>query len=215
MIFDSRLKGLCRLNKLGLYLTQEKQEAILRGDTSNSVVNYYFLDAVQAMGMVLSGIPEKTPAIVRLHARYAQRAWESLIQLNQTNQERVKAQALVVVVHCFVLTGLNATGQLYLLKGCKTIEKANLRFLPEYGPPAEFTDQIREDTSALSQLIYLENYFYLALGGPAPVKTARLEIEFRSDLRVRTIRHFFVAGLGTDLVVWCSECTRASSRYAL
>ncbi|KAF9779636.1 hypothetical protein BJ322DRAFT_369328 [Thelephora terrestris] len=178
-----RLRGLCRMNKLGLYLTQEKQEAILRGDTSNSVVNYYFLDAIQAMGMVLSGIPDKTPAIVRLHARYAQRAWESLIQLKQTNQERVKVQALVVAVHCFVLTGLNVTGQLYLLKGCKIIDKANLRFLPAYEPPAEFSDQVREEVSALSQTIYLENYLYLALGGPAPLKTARIEREFRSDLR--------------------------------
>ena len=211
ILFDSRLKGLCELHRLGLYFTQEKQEAILRGDTSNSVVHSNFVDGALVMGMYFCA-PEETPAMVRLQARYVQRAWESLIHLSQTNQERDKAQALVRVAHSSIILGLNAPAQLYFLKAYKIIEKAKLRFLPEYGLPPEFSDQVREEVSVLSQAIYLENFLYLALGGPAPIKTVGLEREFRFDLQVRTV-FFFVVGPEIDSLIWSSECTRASSRY--
>jgi hypothetical protein len=212
MIFGSRLKALCQLNKLGLYFTQEKQEAILRGDTSNSVVHRYFVDSAHGMGMQ-SCAPEHTTNVVLLQARYIQRSWESLAQLTQTNHEKEKAQALVQVAHGFIIIGLTATAQLYFLKACKIIDKQNFRFLPEYGPPLEFSEQVREDASVLSQAIYLENFLYLTLGGAAPAKTARIEREFRLDLQVGIIGHSTVV-LETDLVFWSSECTRASSRYA-
>ena len=68
------------------------------------------------------------------------------------------------------------------------LNKADLRFLPVYGRPAELSEQVREDAAVLSQAIYLENYFYLTLGGPAPAMGARIEKEFRLDLQVRTIQ---------------------------
>ena len=213
-MFCSRLSSLCQLNRLGIYFTQEKREAILRGDTSNSVVNRYFVDGLQGMGLTFCGVPEETPAMVQLQARYSQRAWESLIRLKQTNQERAKAQALMLVAHCFVILGFTAGAQLYLMKAYKIIEKEKLGFFPGYGDPPEFSDQVREEASVLSEAIYLENYSYLALDGSAPAKTTRIEREFRFDLPVRTIRYPFVVNLETNLVVWPSGRTHASSRYA-
>jgi hypothetical protein len=129
-------------------------------------------------------------------------AWESIIPLTQTNQERDKAQALILVAHSFLLLGMSAGAQFYLMKACKIIENAKLQFLPESGVPVEYSEQVREEASVLSQAIFLENYIPLALDGLAPVKTARVEREFRSDLEVRTIHHFFAVGRETDLVVW-------------
>lgn len=126
-------------------------------------------------------------AIVRLQARYAQMAWESLIVVLRSDHQRLKVQSLVLLVHAFVLMGFITGAQLYLFKACKIIEKANLQFLPSCGNPAEYSEQVREDASALSQAIYLENYFYVALGGPAPVMTARIEKEFRVELQVGTV----------------------------
>ena len=126
--------------------------------------------------------------MVRLQARYAQAAWESLVKVCETNKHRLKIQSLVLLVHAFVIMGFTAVAQLYLLKMCKIIEKGKLRYLPTYGRPAELSEQVREDASVLSQAIYLENFFYLTLGGSAPVLTARIEREFRMDLQVRTIR---------------------------
>ena len=200
MVFGSRIRSLCRLNKLGVYFTQEKQEAILRGATSNAVVNRHFIDALHVIGPHLGGTPEETPGMIQIQARYAQRSWESLIELNKTDREREKAQALVLLTHGFIILGLTAGAQLYLLKACKLIEKEKLRFLPECGSPPGLSDQVREDVSVLSQAIYLENYFYLTLGGAVPVKTSRIEKEFRFELQVRS-RPVFIVGFEIDSVI--------------
>ena len=75
------------------------------------------------------------------------------------------------------------------------IDKWNPQFLPLCGRPPEPLDQVREDSAVLSQTMYLVNYFYLAFGGPAPVKTAKIEQEFRGDFQVRTIRCWALSGL--------------------
>ena len=186
-IFDSRLRVLCRLSRLGLYFTGEKREALLRGDISNTVVDRHFVYAMQVVGMFVCGAPEETPVMIRLQASYMQTALESLTQLNETDGTRTKVQALVSATHAYIIAGFMAAAQLHLLRACKIIDKAKLRFLPEYGHPAELSDRVREDVSVLSQVIYLENYSYLTLGGFEPVRTAGLEREFRLDLQVRAI----------------------------
>jgi len=176
------------MNKIGLYFGKEKQEAILRGDTSNTVVDEYFIHGFQAIGLHLSETPEVTPGVVLLYARYAQMAWETLVRVCETDDERLKVQALVLLVHAFIIMRLPKTAQLYLLKVCEIINKAKLQFLPVYGRPTELSEQVREDVALLSQAMYLESYFYLTSGGSAPTMTARIEKEFRLDLQVRTIR---------------------------
>ena len=100
----------------------------------------------------------------------------------------LKAQGFIFFAYSLVFMGFSATTRLYLSKLCKIINDANLQFLPVYGRPPELSDQVREDAVVLSQAIYLENYFYLTLGGPEPTMTTRLEREFRLDLEVRTIQ---------------------------
>ena len=123
-------------------------------------------------------------ATVRLQARFAQRAWESLIVILKSDHQRLRVQSLVLLVRAFVLMGFITGARLYLFRACKIIEKANLQFLPSCGNPVEYSEQVREDASVLSQAIYLENYFYVALGGSAPVMTAMIEKEFQVELQV-------------------------------
>jgi hypothetical protein len=185
--FGSRLRALYRLSRLGLYFTMEKQDALLCGDISNAVVDRHFVYGLQAFEQHARGVPEETPDGSRLQAGYMQMALESLRQLNETDQDRTKVQSLVATVHISLIGGFTARAQLSLMKAFEIINKAKLRFFPEYGRPAELSDQVREDVSILSQVIYLENYFYLTLGGPAPVRAAGIEREFRFDLQVREI----------------------------
>ena len=182
----SRLRSLCRLNKVGLYFGTEKQDALLRGDTSNAVVNRYFIYGLQAVGTHLCGPPDESPVMVRLQAGYAQMAWESMIAVYSIGDQKLIAQALLLLIHAFAIMGFETPAQLYLLKMCNVINKANLRFLPAYGRPTELSEHVREDTVVLSRAIYLENYFYLALCGPVPSMTTRIEKEFRMELQVRT-----------------------------
>ena len=175
------------MNKLGVYFGKEKQEALLRGDISNAAVNRYFVYAFQAIGMHLCGASDESPAMVRLQARYAQKAWESLVEIYRTDNQKLKVQGLLFFVHALIVMGFTAGAPFYLLKVSEIIDKWNLQFLPVYGSPPELSDQVREDAVILSQAMYLENYFYLTLGALAPVVTRRIESEFHLDLQVRII----------------------------
>ena len=176
--------SLCQMNKLGVYFRPEKREALLRGDTSNAVVNRHFVYGFQVAGMYLSKAVDDSPAVIRQLAGHSQKAWDSLFKTRGI----LKAQGVVLLVHAFVLMGLPKTARSYLPKVFEIINKAGLRFFPVYGRPAELSEQVREDAAVLSQAIYLENYFYLTLSGLAPVMATRIEKEFRLGLQVRTIK---------------------------
>ena len=175
------------MNKLGVYFGADKHEALLRGDTSNAVVNRHFVYGFQAFGMFFCRTPGDLPALVLMQARYAQRFWETLIEIKTGNQG-LMAQGLLLFTFALVMMGFQIVPLFYLSKVFDLIDSGDLRFLPVYGRPPELSEQVREDTAVLSQAIYLENYLHLALGGPAPVKTARIEREFRMDLQVRIVR---------------------------
>lgn len=176
------------MNKLGLYFGTDKQGALFRGDTSNTVVHQYFVYSFQAIGMHLGGAPDESRTMVQLQARYCQKAFESLIEIYRTGNQKLKAHGLLSFVNALVIMGFMEGAQLYLSNLCKLIDNANLRFLPAYGRPPELSEQVHEDTVVLSQAMYLVNYFHLTLGHPAPVTTARIEREFQMDLKVRIVR---------------------------
>ena len=199
------------MSRLGIYFGPEKQEALLSGDTSNAVVNRYFVYAFQTVGIDLPEALGASPAMIRLLARYAQRAWETLIEIYRTDDQRLKAQGLLLPIHSLVTVGLHAGARFYLFKVCELIDNGNLRYMPGYGHPPELSDQVREDAAVLSQTIYLENYFYLALDGLPPVKTTKIEREFRWEFQVRIVRLGLEAGLMTwssKRIQLCSTCVR-------
>ena len=183
------------MNKLGVYFGPDKQDALFRGDTSNAVVDRYFIYGFQAVGTHLCETLDESPAMVLLTARYAQKAWEGLVVIYGTNDPKLKVQGLHLLMHAYIITGFPAGAEFYFWKACKLIEDGNLQFLPVYGRPPPLSDQVREDAAVLSQAIYLGNYFYLALGGPLPVKTATIEREFRQDFQVRIIHRRTRSGL--------------------
>ena len=187
------------MNRLGIYLGPEKQDALFRGDTSNTVVNRYFVYSFRAVGVHLCEILDEPPATPRMQARYAQKAWEGLIDIYRGNDQRLAAQGLLLFLHSLTVMGFPLGARFYLPKLYDLINNGDLRFLPIYGRPPELSEQVREDAAVLSQAIYLENYFYLALDGPAPAGTTKIEQEFRRDFQVRIIRCWFRGGL-SDLV---------------
>jgi len=123
------------MNKLGVYFGTEEREALLRGDTPNTTVNQYFVHSFQAIGMYLCGATGESPPMVKLQARYGQRAWETLIEIYKTDNQKLKCQAVLFFVHALLIMGFTAGPSLYLSKVCTLINGANLRFLPTYGRP--------------------------------------------------------------------------------
>ena len=82
-----------------------------------------------------------------------------------------------------------------LKKACIALNAAKLRFIPDTGRPPELTDDVREKVVMLSQVIYLENYMFLAVDDVEPKMAARIEKEFRHELQVRVC---FPASYGVD-----------------
>ena len=87
------------MNKLGIYFGTEKQEALLRGDSSNAVVNRHFVYGFQAFGMFFCKTPGASPSLVLMQARYAQRFWETLIEIYKVDNRRLMAQAEIGRAH--------------------------------------------------------------------------------------------------------------------
>ena len=89
--------------------------------------------------MDLCEVVDDSPVAVRLQARYVQKAWESLVETYKSGNP--KAQRLVLLMRALTITGLTATASFHLLKLCKVVDEANLRYLPEYGRPGRLLSQ--------------------------------------------------------------------------
>ena len=152
------------MGKLGVYFGTEKQAALLRGDTSNAVINRYFVYGFQAIGMYFCGTPDGSPAMVHLQARYAQKAWESLIEISRTGDQKLRAQGLLLFVHALIVMGLTRTAPFYLLKACEIVNRCDLKFTPTDGCSSELSEQVREDAAVLSGELFLLSAGWVGAG---------------------------------------------------
>ena len=128
---------------------------------------------------------DDSPAMIRLQAKHLQMSLESIADVFRGHDQELIAQvALWVVAGSFILPFNNVIPQ-YVVKACEAIDVAGLQFIPTYGRPPAFSDDLHEKLSLLCQAIYLENFVFLTHGGAEPTMTAGLEKEFRHRLQVR------------------------------
>ena len=236
----SRLNTLCRLNKMGILFTSQKQQALLRGDTSGTIIHPLFISAAQSLGMNFCKGVGDLPVMIKRQARHMQRALELFVDIFKGHDLELIARAALWVVAGAIIMPVTRLNPLHIKRSCEAIETAGLRFIPTYGRPPEFSEDLHERLSLLSQAIYFENYLFLTHSGAEPKMTARLEKEFRHQLQVRSGSPPFVtlhaqcvpigglSGVVQDLSVDHADpdhsvrqrhdaCTRPSSnrRYAL
>ena len=173
------------MHKLGIRFNYKKQQALLRGDTSGTVIAPFFIHAAQSLGMHFCDDIDTSPAVVRLQARYIQTSLELLAETLKGHDWELRAQASLWVAAGSVVMRLSHITHLYLEKSCEAVNTAELRFIPMYGRPPELSEDLHEKLSALTQIIYFENFSFLACGGAEPTMTARIEEEFRHQFQVR------------------------------
>jgi len=181
----SRLRVLCRLNRLGIRFTSEKQQALLRGDTSGAVLNPYFIYGAQTLGMYLCEDMEYSPALIRHQAIQLQTSFEIFAEIFTGHDWELRAQVALWVSAVSIVLSIPDFTLSVLQKSCEAINTAGLQFIPTYGRPPEFSENLHEKLSVLSQVIYFENLYFLTCGGAEPTMTARIEEEFRNQLQVR------------------------------
>lgn len=172
------------MRKVGAYLAPRKQEALAHGDMSGVILHPFFVHKVITFGMHYSSIVQDSPPMVLLHARYIQSFWEELANIHQGNNYDLKVQSLLFLIAGCMFVRFPRLAGLYLWKTCKMVNAAGMRFIPRYGHPPVYSDEVHEKSTVLSQLIWMENYLFLTCDGERPKLTARVEEEFRSELPV-------------------------------
>ena len=137
-----------------------------------------------SFGMLCSQIFISTPAASDLQARYSQFTWEELAKIQEGNDNFLKAQAMLSICSCCIVFRWLDFARQYIRKTCRVIDSVKLCFIPTYGQPPEYSEDVRQKSTVLSQAIYFENYLFLACDGPEPKLTARIEREYRYELQV-------------------------------
>lgn len=181
----SRLGALSRLNKMGILFTSQKQQALLRGDTSGAVIHPFFIPAAQSVGMHFFEGMDDSPVMIKRQARHIQRSLEILADIFKGHDLELTARAALWITAATIITTTTHFSHFYLKKSCEAIDTSGLQFIPTYGRPPEFSEELHEKLSLLSQAIYFENYLFLTHGGAEPTMTARLEKGFRHQLQVQ------------------------------
>ena len=174
-----------RSRQFGIYLTGPKQDAILRGDLSNTVVHPYFVHTMTPLGMYFCAGLKHSPALMQLRAKYAQRAYEDIAELVTGGDTELLVQAFSSMATMSLHAKYFENTRHNLKKACIALNAAKLRFIPETGRPPRLTEDLRERLVMLSQVIYLESYMFLAVDGIEPNMTTRIANEFRAELQVR------------------------------
>ena len=192
---------LLRLNKFGIRFTSGKQQALLRGDTSGDVIHPFFVYGAQVWGMYFCDTMVDSPAMIRLQAKYLQVTLELLGEASKGHDWELRAQIGVWITSGSLTLRQSEVTNLYIRKSCEAVETAGLQFIPTYGPPPEFSEELHEKLSTLSQIIYYENFLFLVCGGAEPTMTARIEKEFRNQLRVWPVAPFPLRSLAQKISV--------------
>lgn len=125
--------------------------------------------------------------MAKLQVTYVQTSLELLIEVSKGGDWELKAQMMLWVASGSIVMRLLQLTPSYIKKSCEAVNMAGLQFIPRYGRPPQFSQDLHEKISVLSQIIYFENFWFLTGGGAEPTMTARIEKEFRQELQVNTI----------------------------
>jgi hypothetical protein len=196
---------------LGIQFGRKKLDALICGDKSGAVLYPSFVFGAEALGITAIADMDDTPAMVQFHARRIQTGWESLVDLFKGSDYRVQIHITSSTVAGFIYLRMPKMALLYIQKSCDLAQARNIQFVPTYGRPPEFSEDLHEILVALSQAIYWANYLFLMCGGPEPRATANLEKDFRRELPVGESPVLSYI----ELIFYCSELIRFSLRSVL
>lgn len=155
------------------------------GDTSNTVVHPFFIPATAGLGVSFYAGTEHPQTAIQLRAKHGQLGFQQIAEIAAGSDASLKIHAFLYVAVSCLYGRWFAMSREYLKKACIALNAAKHRFIPDTGRPPKLTEDVHERLATLSQVIYFEHYFFFAVDGLEPIMTARIEEEFRHELRVR------------------------------
>ena len=180
---------LLRLRQFGIYLPGPKQDAVLRGDLSGTVVHPWYVYSMAAQGVPFCTGVELTPGMAQRLARNIQLGLEQHAEIMRGSDPDLMVQVLVSLAAMTLHARWFNPSRQCLVTACTILHAANLRFIPVLGSPPGLSEDVRERAVVLSQIIYFESYMFLAVDGTELRLAARIEKEFRYELQVRVCLH--------------------------
>ena len=154
------------------------------------MVHSFFVYQACSYGMYFAPDFAHTSAALNFQAKYSQLVWEELAKMQKGDDHYLKVQAMLSISSCCLVFRWLDFASLYVQKACRVINAAGLQFVPTYGQPPKYSDEVHERSTILSQVVYFENYLFLACGGPEPRLSARIEKEFQQELQVGNRRAY-------------------------
>ena len=155
----------------------------MRGDLSSVVIHPALVNFTQCFGAHYCHIP-LSPLAVRMQAIHAQQAWEGVADVLKGDDHELKVHIECLITTAYLLVRMIQGSKLYLWKCITLVNNMGMRFVPAYGRPPEMSEGLQENVTCLSQVIYLDNYLFMAFDGPSPKRTARIEKEFLHEFKV-------------------------------
>jgi len=167
--------------QFGLYFPPTKQQAIILGDTSGTVVHPFFIYLAQLAGCHFYQERRGEFFLLHLEAMYLDMAWDSFKDMTEGNNSFAVAQAYLLMSLAYLYPQ-----QAYL--GRKFFQKAIALFRAHWvdfstSPPPELTESLQERIGFLGEAIYTEidcNFMF----GFIQEFTSDLEHGFRYELPV-------------------------------
>jgi hypothetical protein len=142
-----------------------------------------------------------------LRSKDRQACLELLIEISQGNDWELRAQVTLWITIGSIFLRISETTHDYIRKSCEVVNAARLQFIPTYGKPPDFSEELHEKLSVLSQIIYFENFLFLTCGGAEPTMSTRIEMEFRDQLRVRPAASLFTSRIQHSLRKYIRCCS--------
>ena len=123
--------------------------------------------------------------MTRLQAKYIQISLELPAEISRGRDWELRAQVAFWITAGSIILRRSDAIRLYIRESCEVVDATRLLSVPAYGKPPEVSEEPQEKLSVLLQIIYFENFLFLACGGAELTMTARIEMESRHQLRVR------------------------------
>jgi len=187
-----RLFFLAHRSQLGFRFTSAKQEAILSGDLSNTIIHPFFIHFAHLFGCNMYQEHRGHYSHLLLLDAHLHFARDALLSMKEGDDPLSFAQACFLMFLVCIYNQNIYLGSRYMKLVAGTIKRNDIRFVPRHtvgymanqhinSPVSEFSEEVHERGSFLSEVLYSEVDLILLTGGK---ETALLDLhtQFQQEL---------------------------------
>jgi hypothetical protein len=191
-MFSSRLIFLSYRFEIGFQFTKAKEQAIIGGDLSNTVIHPFFIYFAQLLGSNLYQELKGEYCFLYTMCIYLQQTRDAMVSMREEDDPLSYAQARHFMALLCMYNHNVALGRQYFATILQTVQRYDIRFVSRYEystlrerPSSDpVSEEFAERTVFLSQIIYFQLHCIL-ITGEADDLCRDLRRQFTRELPVR------------------------------